>query len=315
MLLICLSLATEITAIVSLSLHQEPDSSNASLIVSASALVLMIAIWLPKRYLARALDSSAMAGEATCSLSCIQITIVLFVGSLIFRLWSGGWWVDSATSLILGLIFCWEGYKLIKWVRDPDFDGGCCKKCHSVDDAQELGESYRDLCDCCVEKTECKDAGECKCGGSVGEEVRLSVYRCYLWHSEANFCHLEAPDVCCSPQSMDGSKCCTHQIINGTRPERVSTFFVSSPTLFVSYVRSVTQMPLLSLTLIKSHAMTLLRAHQSWPACSLALLAARASPAVTNISQMIVPREILVRMKPPTRLLHPFRSPVVPLNS
>jgi len=196
----------------------------------------MIAIWLPKRYLARALDSSAMAGEATCSLSCIQITIVLFVGSLIFRLWSGGWWIDSATSLILGLLFFWEGYKLIKWVRDPDFDGGCCKKCHPVDDAQELGESYRDLCDCCVEKTECKDAGECKCGGSVGE-VRLAVCRCYLWHSEANFCHLEAPDACCSPQSMDGSKCCTHQIINGTRPERVS-ISSSSFTHFIHFICS-----------------------------------------------------------------------------
>lgn len=169
MLLVGLALATEIVAIVALTMHQEPDSSNASLIVSASALVLMIAIWLPKRYLARALDSSAMAGEATCSLSCIQITIVLFVGSLIFRLWPEGWWVDSATSLILGLLFCWEGYKMIKWVRDPDFDGGCCKKCHPAKDS--AGESYRDLCDCCVGKSECKDAGECKCE-ATGTGVR-----------------------------------------------------------------------------------------------------------------------------------------------
>jgi len=176
-LLVCLSLATEIAAIVALSLHQEPDSSNASLIVSASALVLMVAIWLPKRYLARALDSSAMAGEATCSLSCIQITIVLFVGSLIFRLWPRGWWVDSATSLILGVLFGWEGYKIIKWVKDPTFDGGCCKECHPSDGAEELGESYRDLCECCIEKSECRDGGECKCGESVGEEV-LPIVSC-----------------------------------------------------------------------------------------------------------------------------------------
>ena len=173
MLLIGLSLATEIAAIVTLCLHQEPDSSNASLIVSASALVLMIAIWLPKRYLARALDSSAMAGEATCSLSCIQITTVLFVGSLIFKLWPKGWWVDSATSLFLGFLFSWEGYKMIKWVRDPDFDGGCCRKCRPMgDDTRELGERYRDLCKCCAEKSDCQNAGECKCGGTVGTEVR-----------------------------------------------------------------------------------------------------------------------------------------------
>ena len=175
LLLIGLSLATEISAIIALALHQEPDSSNVSLIVSAAALVLMIAIWLPKRYLARALNSSAMAGEATCSLSCIQITIVLFVGSLIFRLWKNGWWLDSATSLILGALFGWEGYKMIKWVRDPNFDGGCCKECLPSGNAEELGESYRDLCECCTENIECKTAGECKCGRNNGEEVCLIV--------------------------------------------------------------------------------------------------------------------------------------------
>ena len=161
-----------------LCLHQEPDSSNVSLIVSAAALVLMVAIWLPKRYLARALNSSAMAGEATCSLSCIQITIVLFVGSLIFRLWKNGWWVDSATSLILGALFGWEGYKMIKWVRDPNFDGGCCKECLPPGNAAELGESYRDLCKCCIEKIECKTAGECKCVGNIVEEV--CFFSCFL---------------------------------------------------------------------------------------------------------------------------------------
>lgn len=163
-----LALATEVSAIVALALHQEPDASNSTLIISASALVIMIFIWLPKRYLARMLNSSAMQGEATCSLSCIQITIVLFVGSLIFRLWRGGWWLDSATSLFLGILFGWEGVKMIRWVLNPAFDGGCCDHCHrnvaedQVDSA-ELGERYRDLCECCLEKSECRESDECKC--------------------------------------------------------------------------------------------------------------------------------------------------------
>ena len=86
-----------------------------SVIVSTSTLVLMVAIWLPKRYLARALNrNSSMAGEAACSLSCIQISIILFVGSLIFKLWTKGWWVDSVTALILGTRFGWEGYKMVR---------------------------------------------------------------------------------------------------------------------------------------------------------------------------------------------------------
>lgn len=198
-LLLALALATEVSAIVALALHQEPDASNATLIISASALVIMILIWLPKRYLARMLNSSVMQGEATCSLSCIQITIVLFVGSLVFRLWRGGWWVDSATSLLLGILFGWEGVKMIRWVLNPAFDGGCCDHCHKnvVEDqagAAELGEQYRDLCECCLEKNECRESDECKCTETSSVEPG-----------------------CCKPSKADGSKCCTHNIISGPR--------------------------------------------------------------------------------------------------
>ena len=140
----------------------------------------MILIYLPKRYLARALNSSTMAGEAVCSLSCIQITLVLFVGSLVFRLWQGGWWVDSATSIVLGLLFAREAYKMLSWVRNPDFNGGCCDACavnSSLKDPKlELEERYRDLCECCFEKDECRDSETCKCESSSAEEVRLLFF-------------------------------------------------------------------------------------------------------------------------------------------
>lgn len=139
----------------------------------------MILIWLPKRYLARALDSSAMRGEATCSLSCIQITIVLFVGSLVFRLWEGGWWVDAATAIVLGFFFGWEGMKMVRWARDPEFSGGCCKDCRPVEGQVELGEQYRDICSCCSEKEECKLSDACKCSDEIrtteGEQASLSL--------------------------------------------------------------------------------------------------------------------------------------------
>jgi len=138
----------------------------------------MVLIWLPKRYLARALDSSAMKGEATCSLSCIQITIVLFIGSLIFRLWKGGWWVDAATAIVLGLLFGWEGVKMVMWARDPTFSGGCCKDCKPlpVDARMELGEQYRDICECCLEKKECRESDGCKCSvEQTGGEEHLVI--------------------------------------------------------------------------------------------------------------------------------------------
>ncbi|GLB37856.1 putative cation efflux family protein [Lyophyllum shimeji] len=113
-LLLVLAIATEATSISALARRDIPDSSTSSLIVSSTALVFMILIWLPKRYLAKALDSSVMRGEAICSLSCIQLTLVLFIGSLVFKVWKGGWWVDSATAIALGLFFAWDGVKMVR---------------------------------------------------------------------------------------------------------------------------------------------------------------------------------------------------------
>ncbi|KAF9559569.1 hypothetical protein CPC08DRAFT_666299 [Agrocybe pediades] len=158
-LLIILALGTVASSIAVLALHQEPDKSNASIIISASALVCMILIWLTKRYLAAALNSSTMKGEAICSLSCIQLTCVLFVGSLIFRVWKGGWWLDGATSMVLSILFGWEGYKMLRWAGSKEFTGGCCEHCRIESSAK--GEGLKDLesggdangvmekCDCC----------------------------------------------------------------------------------------------------------------------------------------------------------------------
>jgi hypothetical protein len=179
-LLIALSLATEASSIATLVLRHEPDSSNASLIISATSVVLMIFIWLPKRYLAKALDSSVMNGEAICSLSCIQLTIVLLVGSLVYKVWKGGWWVDGATALILGLLFGWEGLKMIRWAMSKDFGGGCCAA-HCVQPAgvaeAELGEAYRDMCSCCLEKEECRNAVECKCPPTPTDSLQTSTVK------------------------------------------------------------------------------------------------------------------------------------------
>ena len=38
----------------------------------------MFFFWLPKGYLAHALNSNTMHGEAVCSLSCLQLSVVLF---------------------------------------------------------------------------------------------------------------------------------------------------------------------------------------------------------------------------------------------
>lgn len=67
---------------------------------------------------------------------------------------------------------------MIRWVRDPEFNGGCCghhKRPRLATDA-ELAEEYRDLCHCCLEKEECKTSDECKRDPNSEESVSLQVY-------------------------------------------------------------------------------------------------------------------------------------------
>ena len=130
-LFIILAAGTWTASIVAFSTHAEPDSSKPSLIVSASALVLMIFVWLPKPWIALEMNSSVMRGEAACSLACIYLTVVLFIGSLVYKVRPDGWWVDSAVAVLLGFFFFHDGWQMITWARSEDFNGGCCNTCSS----------------------------------------------------------------------------------------------------------------------------------------------------------------------------------------
>ncbi|KAG6331118.1 hypothetical protein ID866_7972 [Astraeus odoratus] len=129
-LLIILALAAISTSIATLVAHEHPSQSDAALIIAGSTVFIMFFFWVPKRYLARALNSSTMHGEALCTLSCIQFSGVLLIGSLVYRVWQHGWWVDSATAIIIALLFGWEGIKMVRWAQHKDFSGGCCAHGH-----------------------------------------------------------------------------------------------------------------------------------------------------------------------------------------
>jgi hypothetical protein len=166
LLFIVLAATTFATSSVALSKHQNPDTALPSLIISASALGSMIAIWLPKVYLYKRLNSSTMKAEADCSVACIMLTLVLLGGSIFYRFWKGGWWVDSAVALVFGLYFAKEGIEMIRWARHPNFNGGCCNTCAAApNSAQEHshGQPDNNRCNCCMEKRSCKEAAQCMC--------------------------------------------------------------------------------------------------------------------------------------------------------
>lgn len=161
-LFVILTLGTWAASIVALVTHAEPDSSKPSLFISVGSLVCMIFVWLPKPWIAVELDSSVMRGEAACSLACIYLTIVLFIGSLVYKLWHGGWWLDSAIAIVLGFFFLYEGWEMISWARDKDFNGGCCKTCSSSPNAMSFVNPHT------ITSTSCCDQKE-KCDGSANK--------------------------------------------------------------------------------------------------------------------------------------------------
>ena len=77
----------------------------------------------------------------------------------------------------------------MRWARSSEFTGGCCGSCQIAAEVRgdaELGEVYRDICECCSEKENCRNSNECKCsddGGCSGsgdgqaKTVRILVSR------------------------------------------------------------------------------------------------------------------------------------------
>ncbi|KAI9569093.1 hypothetical protein HD554DRAFT_2095238 [Boletus coccyginus] len=132
-LLVALSIAAVGTSVSSLAARDHPSAALPSILIASTSTGFTFILYLVKRYLARALDSSALNGEALCALCCTELSAVLLIGSLIYRFWDGGWWVDSATAIVIALMFGWEGVKMVRWARNKDFDGRCCAHYPSKD--------------------------------------------------------------------------------------------------------------------------------------------------------------------------------------
>jgi len=125
-LLVALALSAAAGSIFALATHKTPSSTLPGLIVSIGSLVFMFFLYYSKLKAAVALKSSTMEKDAQCSLGCIQLSTVLFIGSLIYLISDTVWWIDSAAALGIALFIGSDGYHGIKAALSKDFDGGCC---------------------------------------------------------------------------------------------------------------------------------------------------------------------------------------------
>lgn len=127
-LFLLLAIGTAIGAVVQLITHRHPGTTLPGVVISVASLLFMAWLWRAKLRVAKALDSRTLEGDAACSLACIQLSGVLFVGSVVFVLWPTLWWVDALAALVLSGFIAKEGIQGIRAASRPDFSGGC--GCH-----------------------------------------------------------------------------------------------------------------------------------------------------------------------------------------
>ena len=127
-LFVLLALGTAVGAVFQLVSHHHPDTTIPGLLVSVLSLGFMFWLWKSKQRAAKALDSRSLEGDAACSLACIQLSTVLFTGSLVFLLIPALWWADAGAALLLSAFIAKEGISGIRGAMKPGFTGGC--GCH-----------------------------------------------------------------------------------------------------------------------------------------------------------------------------------------
>ena len=115
-------------AIAQLLTRRHPQTTVPGLLVSLFSLLFMYWLWKAKRAAAAAVDSRTLEGDAACSLVCLQLSLVLFAGSLLNLLIPALWWADAAAALVLAGFIAKEGISAIRAASNPGFTGGC--GCH-----------------------------------------------------------------------------------------------------------------------------------------------------------------------------------------
>jgi divalent metal cation (Fe/Co/Zn/Cd) transporter len=125
-LFLVLAALTAVASAIQLWTANHPETTLPGLIISALSLSFMFFLWTAKRKVGTALSSPTVLQDAACSLACIKLSVVLFVGSLVYLLVPSLWWADSAAALGLAVLIAREGKEAIEAARSENFAGGCC---------------------------------------------------------------------------------------------------------------------------------------------------------------------------------------------
>merc|ERR1712224_17813 len=178
-MLVLLALSAMASSVYRLAKHEKPETAIPGMVVALLSLSFMFFLWRYKLKAARILDSKTLESDAQCSLGCIQLSVTLFLGSLLQILGEevfhtdALWWVDAAGGIVIALFILHDGYSCIKNATSKSFDGncGCCQEeLKETEKEPELAEKKADHC-CSGEKEEHKCGKENKDASPIENRV------------------------------------------------------------------------------------------------------------------------------------------------
>lgn len=109
-LLILLGVGTIAGSAWQLAHHGHPATTIPGIVIALVSLSFMFWLWRSKRVIAVALDSQTLRQDAACSLGCIQLSVTLLAGSLLYLVAPDLWWADSAAAIVIALLIAREGW-------------------------------------------------------------------------------------------------------------------------------------------------------------------------------------------------------------
>lgn len=96
-------------SIKNLYFHEKPEPSLPGIIIAIASLIVMPALFILKRRTGKSLNSRSLLADSKQTLACVILSVILLIGVGVYYFWAI-WWIDSAASAIIALLFIREGY-------------------------------------------------------------------------------------------------------------------------------------------------------------------------------------------------------------
>jgi hypothetical protein len=125
-LLIALGAVAIMGAVWKLVTKHNEETNVAGLIIACVSLGFMFFLWYEKAKTAVVLQSNTLAADASCSLSCIELSVALLIGSALRHANESLWWVDGTITLIMGVLIVKEGVEVVRGVWKGNAIGCGC---------------------------------------------------------------------------------------------------------------------------------------------------------------------------------------------